>query len=70
MKNLGGISIDFVEKEKGIQCAIGIKLEGVPEKTLAVALTGLLHDLCKEIPGLIQELIESSLPENLEQLNG
>lgn len=60
MKNLGGISIDFVENEMEDQTeiAIGINLKGASRKDVAHGILGLILGLEKENPDFIDELLE------------
>ena len=60
MKNLGGISIDFVghETENQTEVAIGIKLKGVPRETVAKGVLGLILGLMKANPDFIDDLQE------------
>lgn len=51
MKNLGGISIDFIEKDNGDQtAAVGIRLKAVPGKLVASALTAVVAGIARDDP--------------------
>lgn len=58
MKNLGGISIDFVghETEDQTEVAIGINLKGASRKAVANGVLGLILGLTKENPDFINDL--------------
>lgn len=58
MKNLGGISIGFVEENGKYNAAIGINVNGVPGKVIATALVSVVARLARDNKRIMGLLID------------
>lgn len=65
MKNLGGISIDFIEHDWGYGTAIKVTVKGVPGKVIATELVSVAARIERKNPRFMEDLIDK-----MEELMG